>query len=209
MNKRIKVTEKEMCNYFVKEQKVIEYGQEFFKEICACSMNTKDCLFVNDNVIPLSCFNLMDELLYALDYNKKQYIQGGFVKACQKQAYIRIGIDTKNSILTKTLKRTIRHEIIHYYLWLFKLPHDDDSLEFWCLCYAFDGGAYEALTVEKQEYYNLFKELYTLQVENLPWNIKHILIGQMIMAISKVPIENYPQFINNLICDMKNLFDVK
>ena len=55
MDKRIKMTEKEMCNYFIKEQKIMEYGQEFFKDICACSIITNTCFFVRDTVITLSC----------------------------------------------------------------------------------------------------------------------------------------------------------
>ena len=50
MDKRIKMTEKEMCNYFIREQKVLEYGEEFFKEICACSMSTDTCYFIKDGV---------------------------------------------------------------------------------------------------------------------------------------------------------------
>ena len=107
MDKRIKMTEKEMCNYFIREQKVLEYGEEFFKEICACSMSTDTCYFINDKVIPLSCYNLMDEILYSVENDLDYAVQGGFVKAWKKQAYIRIGIDTGNSILNKKLKKTI------------------------------------------------------------------------------------------------------
>lgn len=209
MDKRIKMTEKDMCNSFIKEQKIMEYGQEFFKEICACSMSTKNCIFINDQVIPLSCFNLMDELIYAVEHNEKQATQGGFVKACKKQAYIRIGIDTNNSILTKNLKQIVRHEIIHYCLWLLDLPHNDDDLEFWCLCYAFSGGAYEPLPTEKQAYYELFKQLYASQVDSLQWNVKHLIIGQMITAISRTPIEEYAKYVEELIVKFKQLYGVE
>lgn len=30
MDKRIKMSQEEMCNYFIREQKVMEYGIEFF-----------------------------------------------------------------------------------------------------------------------------------------------------------------------------------
>lgn len=30
MDKRIKMSQEEMCNYFFREQKVMEYGIEFF-----------------------------------------------------------------------------------------------------------------------------------------------------------------------------------
>lgn len=31
MDKRIKMSQEEMCNYFIREQKAMDYGIEFFK----------------------------------------------------------------------------------------------------------------------------------------------------------------------------------
>ena len=76
MDKRIKMTEKQMCNYFIKEQKIIDYGQEFFREVCACSMSTDTCILINNNVIPLSCYNLMDEYLYSVENNLDYAVRG-------------------------------------------------------------------------------------------------------------------------------------
>ena len=209
MDKRIKMTEKEMCNYFIKEQKIMEYGQEFFKDICACSIITNTCFFVRDTVLPLSCYNQMDEYLYAVEHELDYAIQGGFVSACKKQAYIRIGIDTKSSILTKRLKQTIRHEIIHYYLWVLDLPHDDDSLEFWCMCYIYEAGAYQELSPEDQEYYELFTRIYDTYVADLQWNVKHLLIGQMVTNIQKMTIDKYEDSIIKTVNDLKKMYDIK
>lgn len=208
MDKRIKLGEKEMCNYFIKEQKALEYGYDFFKKICAYSMTTDDCKFVNDEVLPLSCYNIMDELLYSIDNELNYAVRGGFVKACTKQAYIRIGIDTNSSILGKRLKRTIRHEIIHYYLWLLNLPFDDDSLEFWCMCYMFDGGAYEELSLENQKYYELFKELYDTYVIKLPPNMCCIIAGQMITHIKETPCEKYADFVIDMVEKIKRIYKI-
>ena len=101
----------------------------------------------------MSCFNIMDEYLYSVENDLDYTVQGGFVSVGKKQAYIRIGIDTSNSILNKRLKRTIRHEIIHYYLWVLGLPYMDNSLEFWCLCHVYDAGAYEKLNCGNEKYY--------------------------------------------------------
>lgn len=209
MDKRIKMTEKEMCNYFIKEQKIMEYGQEFFKDICACSIITNTCFFVRDTVLPLSCYNQMDEYLYAVEHELDYAIQGGFVSACKKQAYIRIGIDTTSSILTKRLKQTIRHEIIHYYLWVLDLPHDDDSLEFWCMCYIYEAGAYQELSPEDQEYYELFTRIYDTYVADLQWNVKHLLIGQMVTNIQKMTIDKYEDSIIKTVNDLKKMYDIK
>ncbi len=198
MDKRIKMTDGEIRNYFIREQKVMEYGEEFFKDLCACMVITDSCVFVNDKVLPLSCYNLMDEVLYAVENDPNQVIQGGFVHAGDKQAYIRIGIDTNNSILNKKLKMTIRHEIIHYYLWIVGLANKDDDLEFWCLCHVYDAGAYEKLSPENQEYYELFVKLYDSYVDDLPWNVKHMLTGQMISGLGSNSIEEYSNFVMNL-----------
>ena len=209
MDKRIKMSQEEMCNYFIREQKVMEYGAEFFKDLCACSISTENCIFVNDKVIPLSCYNEMDEYLYAVEHDLKYAIQGGFVKACKKQAYIRIGIDTSNSILNKKLKQTIRHEIIHYYLWILGLPHDDDSLEFWCLCYVYDANAYQELSVENQKYYEIFKSLYSKHVADLQWNVKHLLTGQMISALGENSVGEYEDYVIDIVRKTKKRYGLE
>lgn len=208
MDKRIKMTEKEMCNYFIREQKVMDYGQEFFKELCGCSMSTPTCILINDEVIPLSCYNIMDEYLYSVEHDLDYAVKGGFVRACKKQAYIRIGIDTASPILNKKLKQTIRHEIIHYCLWLLDLPFEDNSLEFWCLCYVFDGGAYEKLSSKDNKYFELFKELYDTHVANLQWNMRHTLIGQMITGINKTSIDKYSDVVITMVNNIKNLYSL-
>lgn len=128
MDERIEMSENDMCNYFIKEQKIMNYGIDFFKDLCKCSILTSNGLMVNDKVLPLSCFNGLDEVLYSVENNLKYTITGGFVCSGKKQSYIRIGINTLSPFLDAGLKRTIRHEIIHYYLWAIDLPYNDDDL---------------------------------------------------------------------------------
>lgn len=197
-----------MCNYFIREQKVMNYGIEFFKDVCKNSISTDSCMMVNDDVIPLSCFNVMDEYLYSVENDLDYAVRGGFVYGGKKQAYIRIGIDTSNSILNKRLKRTIRHEIIHYYLWVLGLPYMDDSLEFWCLCHVYDAGAYEKLNYDNEKYYNIFVNVFDTYVADLPWNMKHILTGQMIARISNTPIDKYEDFVIDMVNKIKKLYSL-
>ena len=208
MDKRIKMSQEEMCNYFIREQKVMDYGTEFFKDLCGCSISTDNCIMVNDEVIPLSCFNIMDEYLYSVENDLDYAVQGGFVSVGKKQAYIRIGIDASNSILNKKLKRTTRHEIIHYYLWVLGLPYMDNSLEFWCLCHVYDAGAYEELDYEDEEYYKLFVNLFDTYVADLQWNVKHILTGQMIAGMSKTSIDKYKEFVIDMVDKIKKLYSL-
>lgn len=188
MDKRIKMSEKDMINYYIREQKALEYGTDFFEDICRMDIKT-----IENKILPLCFYNQMDEFLYSLDIGDRMAIRGGFCHAGDKQAYIRIGIDTTNSILNKNFKQIIRHEIIHYYLWLVDLPFDDNSLEFWCMCYAFDAGAYEELEYDDEEYYEKFVELYKKYAEpfkNKGW-VYSVMIGQMIVAINESSIEEY------------------
>ena len=74
------------------------------------------------------------------------YALGGCVVNGHKQAVIRIGIDVTRNTLSAKQKQTIRHEIIHYALWLMDMPNEDDSLLFWCMCYIYGGGAYKILS---------------------------------------------------------------
>lgn len=208
MDKRIKMTDGEIRNYFIREQKVMEYGSEFFKDLCACSITPKTCKMVRAEVLPLFCYNLMDEILYSIDTGSNSVIHGGFVYTGDKQAYIRIGIDTNNSILNKNLKQMVRHEIIHYYLWVVDLPFNDDDLEFWCLCHVYDAGAYEKLSPENQKYYELFIKLYDSYVADLPLNAKHAMVGHMMIGIEKNSIEEYSDYVESGIKIIKQIFHV-
>lgn len=206
MNQDIKVTEQEIQNYFIKEQKIIKYASEFFKEICATSITTESCQHVNGEVLPLSCYDLIQEMVNVLKAGRDDALSGGFVSAGEKQAYIKIGIDTKNSILNKDLKRTVRHEIIHYYLWLLDLPYDDNDLEFWCFCHVYDAGAYVKLSKDDRKYYQLFVELYDKYVADLQLNVRHLITGQMIAGIGNHTYEQYSEYILETINQCKKLF---
>lgn len=203
MDKRIKMSDKDMINYYIREQKAMEYGVEFFKGLCRIDIKT-----IENEILPLCFYNQMDEFLHSIDIGDRMTTHGGFCYAGKKQAYIRIGIDTNNSILNKNFKQIIKHEIIHYYLWLVDLPFDDDSLEFWCLCYVYDGGAYEELSCEDEEYYKLFIEMFDTYACNLPMNAKSILIGQMISELGKTPIDDYKEFVIDIANKIKNLFSL-
>lgn len=71
------------------------------------------------------------------------------------------------------LQRTIRHEIIHYFLALNYYNHEDNSALFSLLCGLMDAGAYETLSDKAQDIYDSAKpyleqayELYVRCKEN-------------------------------------------
>lgn len=205
MDKRISLSKEEMCNYFMIEQKIMEYGKAFFKDICACSMSTETCICIHAEVLPLSCYNIKDEYLYTVEQDLNYVEKSGFIKFGRNQASIRIGIDAENSIFDKQLKQNIRREIIHYCLWLLDLPYEEDSLEFWCLCRVYDVVAHQELSLEAQKHYELFEKLYNAYITDLPWKVKHVLTGQMIVGIGRIPMDKYSDFVRDMLERIKKL----
>lgn len=210
MDKRIKMTDEQMINYFIKEQKVMEYGEEIFDDVCSLMIiNSNNYVLVDNQVLPLSCYNAMEEYIAAVESGNDYAIAGGFVNSGRKQAYIRIGIDANDSVLDEELKQIIRHEIIHYYLWLVDLAFEDDNLDFWCLCHAYDAGAYEELTADDEDYYNLFADIYDTYVASLPWNVKHLITGQLITGLSEKTMEEYSEYAMGIIEHFKEMYGIE
>ena len=107
----------------------------------------------------------------------------------ERQFVIRIGLDTQNDRLSPKLKRTIRHEIIHYVLWLANHKNKDDELDFWCYCYVFDGGAYESLTSEDQNKYEMFIKMYDKHLKELVENQRSYAVDTVIRCLDEKNIE--------------------
>lgn len=148
----------EQAAFYRKEQKVYEYAKEFWKELVP--FGDPMHVYVNDDILPLYCYDEMAEIVAATKRGENYCIAGGMVNYKKTQAVIRIGIDGKDDALTEELKKLIRHEIIHYFLWMINLPHNDNDLMFWCYCYMFDGGAYEKLSAEDKKQYTAFQKVY-------------------------------------------------
>lgn len=68
------------------------------------------------------------------------------------------------------IKRTIRHETIHYFLGIHYRCHNDDSALFWIISDLFDGGAYKPLLQDSDDIYNtaipFFKSAYQFYQQN-------------------------------------------
>ena len=65
-------------------------------------------------------------------------------------------VRSKRAFLDKSLKRTIRHELIHYYLCLRGLPYKDNDGLFWAYCYIYEAGAYEPMSEAEKTRYDRF-----------------------------------------------------
>lgn len=179
-------TEKQAI-YYRKEQKVYEYARKFFKEMVPY-LNWRP-YYINDEILPLYCVDETEEIIRSLTQGKDTYITGGALEMGERQFVIRIGLDTQNDRLSPKLKRTIRHEIIHYVLWLANHKNKDDELDFWCYCYVFDGGAYESLTSEDQNKYEMFIKMYDKHLKELVENQRSYAVDTVIRCLDKKNIE--------------------
>ena len=90
-------TEKKQANYFRKEQKVYKYAREFFKESKWYFDPWGDS--ISDEILPLYCFNEMNEIVEAVRRGKDVYTSGGMVEFKKKQAMIRMMIEVTDYLL--------------------------------------------------------------------------------------------------------------
>ena len=169
------LTNEQKVNYYECEQEVYKYSYNFWKKIFKLIENVN--LFVTEDILPIYCFNEIEEISKSMGNKASFYALGGCVVNGHKQAVIRIGIDVTRNTLSAKQKQTIRHEIIHYALWLMDMPDEDDSLLFWCMCYIYGGGAYKILSENEKEKYLIFKELYDEHCKKLSENIRFIVIN--------------------------------
>ena len=89
----IKEPEKQ-ANFYRKQQKVYEYAMEFWKEIVPYVDPAH--FYVHDDILPLYCFWIMEEVIYAVEMGSNIKRNGGLEYFKQKQAVIRIGIDCED-----------------------------------------------------------------------------------------------------------------
>ena len=157
----IEDTEKQ-ATYYRLEQKVYKYAREFFEEV-----SRLEDFVISKEILPLYCFNKIEAVMESMESGQKVYTNGSHDYR-GKQAVIRIGINGDSDRLTKNLKKLIRHEILHYVLWICNKPCEDDSAEFWAMCYVFDGGAYEPLSKFEQEKYETLRRCLMNISKNYP-----------------------------------------
>ena len=152
----------------------LEYAYEFFTEMVRVLPFQPDGKQHKPELLPIVF--VFDEILHADSTNGCCTIFG-------KQAVIRVRIRGK---FDELLKQTIRHEIIHYTLWLAGLPSEDDDAEFWALSAVFDAQPYKIFNQKNRAYYNAFKAYYDgyLKDMNDYWG-QHLAIGNAVHLMSK------------------------
>lgn len=131
------------ATYGARYTKLLEYAKEFVKEL------QRDFTFFrpfNENVLPivfhLDCIKDMT--------GKDDYKTGGNIQYYRKQNAINI---LYNEDIEQT-KATIRHEILHYGLYVCGLKHFDDEAVFHFLCKKYNANAYMEMPESEQVLYD-------------------------------------------------------
>ena len=160
----LKIPEKEMINFYIKQEKCIRYGNDFFEEVLLGLCASEE---IEKRILPIS-FRTMREAAYnAVVCGENKYHAGHEYHFRGKQSMLVIYLDTESSRLTPSLKATLRHEILHYVLDLLDVSYGDQGLMFWCCCYVFDGGAYAPLPEKSKNIYDVFVSLYDQKVKTI------------------------------------------
>lgn len=142
--------ESKIINFYKLQRKSYKYAVGFFH-----------LLSIGSNVYPslLPIVFLDGEASHhEAVYNPDKFRTGNGYTSNEKQAVIYISLPRVTDVLSSPLKRQIRHELIHYYLWLMDLPCDDDSALFWAYCNIYNGGAYEKMDKGERAKYKRFVE---------------------------------------------------
>jgi len=149
------MTEKEMLNYYKKEQLAMEYAQDFYDRLRGLNI-----LKLAADMLPLVCYDCTSEVVDAVKNGENTITGMGRFRYKGKQNVIIFGLDHFTDKLDYCTKQNLRHEIIHYVLWALDLPHHDTSLAFWCVAYAFFANPYDELIGEEdRSMFEAFKKM--------------------------------------------------
>lgn len=155
----------------------LDYAKEFAQEV-------KEKYFI---IFGLVQTDIMP-IIFHTDYNQKDgktdYATQGNLQIIEKQNVINVFCCMEN---VEETRRTIRHEVLHYMLYIAGMKHKDDVAIFHYLCGEFDAGAYMKMGENEQRLYDqltnalskmekLFREKYITE-ENYTSNYISMLVA--------------------------------
>jgi len=147
----VNATVRQDAEYLQKIERLQNYAKEFFRQICADFFPE-----INDTILPIQFLPFYDN---RADTSFEELMKkGGTYKRTDKQKIIEIYCCKICD--EEDIKQTIRHEIVHYCLDIADLKYFDNSAVFHILCKLYDARAYMDMTIEEQEIYNKFFEIY-------------------------------------------------
>lgn len=177
---------KRIKSYLTIYPEALEYAESFFRdEARRFIKNQQNGSPISGDVLPIT---------FITDGWDNSRVNGDCIYI-GKQAAIHVLL--QEAELSDQLKEEIRHEILHYILWLTGLPCEDDASEFWALAILFDADPYELPKPEKMEYVNAFMEFYrnTVMSKEYPRLLDEY-VGKALMLMSQS--ETIESYINNL-----------
>ena len=180
---------KREMSYLSIYNEALTYAEDFFRyNMVRVFPQQKDGHATSPDILPIT---------FITDDRYEDSVNG-MTSVLGKQAIIRVRLQENE--LTKKLKSEIRHEIIHYTLWLAGLPNDDDSAEFWALAAAYDAMPYDIPEGKTKEYFDVFIRFFRSVLE--PWEdlfVKPLFIGKAIASIQKYKTVNgYDNYLKKL-----------
>lgn len=135
-----------MADFGERYKEYLEYAKQFAEEVKKKYVFFK---MVQTDILPM-VFHI-DYASY--DKNDPDYSMTGNVRTMKNQNVINVFCCMRDK---ESTRRTIRHEVLHYMLYIAGLKHDDDSAIFHYLCKEYDANAYKKMSDEEQALYNQF-----------------------------------------------------
>ncbi len=146
--KKMTEIEKEELEYYRKKEELHRYIREFQLQLA------------KDGFIALAYIDLPIQLVNGFNLDVQGFFtirQTNYLNDDKPLPVIKIyAVDYED--LTN-LKKIIRHEILHFTLWLYDIPNHDDSPEFNAFCKIYKGNAYKKLSMEQKAYCDELKKL--------------------------------------------------
>ncbi len=195
------LTTEQKASFYTMERKAEVYAQSFYGVLAEIVQKKENCE-KEDHILPL-VFLPFDE---KKEQHKKEYgdkarkrdneiEHGCFIRTHLDGSediqiatiQIALPIRRKNTNLPESLKKVIRHELIHFFLFFHNLPHSDNDALFHAYCKIYDAEAYMQLRDEEQRRFILFEEYLKDQKErfNLPLYLQALLADAVIMNEDK------------------------
>ncbi len=148
-------------NYYKKQEDLLQYAQCFFKDVVdkykfKIYLSNEEEKEIDINLLPikLNC-----------DYSSKGNPNDNSIRTGNFIAFGRqniIEINYVQSIDFEDLKKTIRHEVLHYILYILMIDHQDDKGVFHFLCNVHDAEAYKPMNEEQTDIYNKLLLVYNI-----------------------------------------------
>ena len=179
---------KRIASYMAVYSEAMEYAMDFFiLNIQRIFIFQEGGIMINSDVLPI-VFVTDDEIPSHRD---------GQMMSVGKQCAIYVRLQERK--LTESMKADIRHELIHYGLWLAGLPDEDESPQFWGLATIYNAMPYVAPKGQDKKLGQLFIDFCTSYVSGLESDYERpTMIGNAIRSMTRAEsVEEYKAFLKD------------